>query len=123
MKKRNFPGRRPFCLLCLLIACAVPMLAQDCGSAFYQIRPDASFTLTTYNPKGKPTLSATHEYKTVDKTANGVTVRLDVEMFDDKDKSMGKNSYDLTSEKGNIKLNMREFALVGARLWATSTCK
>jgi hypothetical protein len=57
----------------------------------------------------------------VDKTANGVTARLDVETFEDKDKSMGKNSYDLTCEGGTIKLNMREFALMGAPPPATST--
>ncbi|MBD0254554.1 MAG: hypothetical protein ICV83_02445 [Cytophagales bacterium] len=115
MKKRTFPGRRPFGLLfLLLVTVAAPLAAQDCGGAFYQPKPNASFTLTTYNAKGKPALSATHQYKSVDKTANGVTARLDVEMFDDKDKSMGTNSYDLTCEKGTIKLNMREFAMMGA---------
>ena len=114
MKNRNFPCRRLFGLLLLLVALSAPLAAQDCGGAFYQPKPDASFTLTTYNAKDKPVLSATHQYKSVDKTANGVTARLDVEMFDDKDKSMGTNSYDLACEGGTVKLNMREFAMMGA---------
>jgi hypothetical protein len=114
MQKINFPFWRLPGLLFLLVALSAPLAAQDCSGAFYQLRPDASFTLTTYNAKGKPAMSATHQYKSVDKTANGVTALVDVEMFDDKDKSMGKNSYDLTCEKGTIKLNMREFAFMGA---------
>jgi hypothetical protein len=112
-QKKDFSARR-LVLLFLLLALTGRLPAQECGGAFYQLKPDASFTLTTYNAKGKPALSATHQYKSVEKTANGVTARLDVETFDDKDRSMGKNGYDLTCEGGTIKLNMREFALMGA---------
>ena len=114
MKKRDFLLRRLYWLLCFPVVCAAPVFAQDCGGAFYQPKPDASFTLTTYNAKGKPALSATHQYKSVDKTAKGITARVDVETFDDKDRSMGTNSYDLTCEGGTVKLNMREFAMMGA---------
>lgn len=115
MKKQPFPFVRLCTLLWVAgIGFSASLQAQDCSGALYQMKPNAAFTLTTYNPKDKMVLSAAHVFKSVEQVTDGLKARVEVEMFDEKENSMGTNSYDLTCHRGVIKLNMREFAFMGA---------
>jgi hypothetical protein len=77
------------------------------------MKPTTTFTLTTYSPKDKVLTSATHVFKSVDKTGGGMKATVEMEIKDDKDKPVNKSTYDMVCENGTVKLNMRDFGMGG----------
>ncbi|TLU99425.1 TapB family protein [Dyadobacter luticola] len=85
-------------VLCLSLL-SLPTLAQDCAG--FNMKEGSGFEMNNFNAKGKPTGKLNYKISKVAREGGNMILTVDMEMFDEKDKSILKNNYTLTCN-GNV---------------------
>jgi len=82
------------------------LLAQECTD-FYLLNEGKQYEMTSYNKRGKVQGRQTMTVKELKRSNGKVTSMVDVELFDDKNKSVSNSSVEIECDNGVILMNMK----------------
>ena len=94
-------------VLILFLFAASSLPAQDACDGYYPFEEGTSFTLTTYNKKGKVSSSASHQLLQMQETTDGMEAEIHMEIADDKGKEIATSDYTVECRDGNFILDMQ----------------
>ena len=84
------------------------VMAQDCET-YYPTSEGALLELTNYNRKDKVSGRTVQKITNVSETSNGLTMDMEIEMYDDKDEFISKSDVSMRCEEGVFYLDMEQF--------------
>ncbi len=95
-------------LASLLVLFSGLVVAQDCET-YYPTSEGALLELTNYNRKDKISGRTVQKITNVSETSNGITMDMEIEMYDDKDEFIATSEVSMRCEEGVFYLDMEQF--------------